>query len=373
MSTPWKENWTIFGAVGAAVAASACCTVPLILVSLGVGGAWMSRLTALEPYRPLFIGLAVGLMGFAFGRSYTARQGPDCECETGIKTRSKNILLGLGALATLGLIASPWLLPAAVTADTGYAPPAASGLEEVTLRVAGMTCPSCSTTVLTALHRTEGVLEARVTYAPPQALVSYDPSRVGVDELITAITHTGYAASRADHTTAMEQDADPMTPVQLDGLRSAFNAASKDVRVLAILSPTCGECIEGHEVVRQMFTRFDSDRLSGMIVWLPMRAGDDARAATAQAGTFTDARLRLQGWDRDLEIGHAFEQTLGLTRTAWDVYLVYEPGVTWEGALPPQPSFWMHQLTEDSGADQKYCLNPMMLAREIEKRLEKTR
>lgn len=365
-----KSGWSTFGAVGAAVAASACCTAPLLLVSLGVGGAWMSTLTALEPYRPLFIALAVGLMGFAFGRSYKGQEDPACACETGMKPRTRNILLGIGALATLGLIASPWLLPGAVNATAAFQAPGQTGVQEVTLDVERMTCPSCATTVTMALNRTDGVVDAHVTYTPPQAVVQYDPSKVGVEALMTAITNTGYPAKRASES-AMKPRADPMPPVQLDELRAAFNAHPENVRVLAILSPTCGECIAGHEVMQNVFNRFESDRLSGLIVWLPMRAGDDAGAATAQAGTFIDDRLLLQGWDANREIGKAFEKTLALTRTAWDVYLIYEPGVSWDGALPPKPSYWMHQLTEDSGADQRYCLNPATLAREVEKRLVK--
>ena len=42
------------GAIGA-VLASACCILPLVLFSLGIGGAWMSNLTMLKPYQPLFI------------------------------------------------------------------------------------------------------------------------------------------------------------------------------------------------------------------------------------------------------------------------------------------------------------------------------
>lgn len=46
-----KTNWSMGAALGAGVAASACCTIPLALVSLGIGGAWIGSLTALEPYR----------------------------------------------------------------------------------------------------------------------------------------------------------------------------------------------------------------------------------------------------------------------------------------------------------------------------------
>jgi mercuric ion transport protein len=40
----------------AAILASTCCLGPLILVALGLSGAWIGNLTRLEPYRPFFIG-----------------------------------------------------------------------------------------------------------------------------------------------------------------------------------------------------------------------------------------------------------------------------------------------------------------------------
>lgn len=59
-------NTTLIGGAIAAIAASACCLGPLILISLGVGGAWISNLTMLEPYRPIFIGIALICMALAY-------------------------------------------------------------------------------------------------------------------------------------------------------------------------------------------------------------------------------------------------------------------------------------------------------------------
>ena len=39
-----------------------------------------------------------------------------------------------------------------------------------------------------------------------------------------------------------------------------------------------------------------------------------------------------------------YDQTLGLGQPAWDIYMVYSPGVRWNGTNPPKPSYWMHQL-----------------------------
>jgi mercuric ion transport protein len=37
----------------AAILASTCCLGPLVLVALGLSGAWIGNLTRLEPYRPI--------------------------------------------------------------------------------------------------------------------------------------------------------------------------------------------------------------------------------------------------------------------------------------------------------------------------------
>lgn len=62
-----------------ALLASACCVLPFVLVVLGLGGAWMSTLHALFPYRWLFIGGAALALFLAWRRLY---QTPD-DCDEG--------------------------------------------------------------------------------------------------------------------------------------------------------------------------------------------------------------------------------------------------------------------------------------------------
>ena len=63
----------------AAILASACCLGPLVLITLGVSGAWISNLTLLEPYRPVFIGVALMALFFAYRRIWR----PAAACEPG--------------------------------------------------------------------------------------------------------------------------------------------------------------------------------------------------------------------------------------------------------------------------------------------------
>ena len=88
----------MMAAVGAGVAASACCTIPLLLVSLGAGGAWISSFTALEPFRPAFIAVALGLLAFAGYREYRTTTGPECDCEVTLQDKLRRTLLVLGVV-----------------------------------------------------------------------------------------------------------------------------------------------------------------------------------------------------------------------------------------------------------------------------------
>lgn len=54
----------------AAILASACCLGPLILVVLGVSGAWIGNLTKLEPYHWYFIAASVVALFFAGRRIF---------------------------------------------------------------------------------------------------------------------------------------------------------------------------------------------------------------------------------------------------------------------------------------------------------------
>ncbi len=54
------------GGIVAALGAATCCVVPFGLFLAGVSGAWIGNLTALKPYQPLFVGLAVACLGWGY-------------------------------------------------------------------------------------------------------------------------------------------------------------------------------------------------------------------------------------------------------------------------------------------------------------------
>lgn len=71
-----KARMIAAGGFVGAIAASTCCIVPLILFSLGISGAWVGNLTALEPYKPIFIVITLAFLGYGYWMVY--RKPKDC-------------------------------------------------------------------------------------------------------------------------------------------------------------------------------------------------------------------------------------------------------------------------------------------------------
>jgi mercuric ion transport protein len=108
-----KGNGFLIAGILSAIGASICCVGPLVLLALGVSGAWIGSLTALEPYRPIFIGLTLLFLGFAFYRLYLARPAcsPESACANPHTLNRQRLGFWIVTVLVLGLIAVPWFAP----------------------------------------------------------------------------------------------------------------------------------------------------------------------------------------------------------------------------------------------------------------------
>lgn len=71
-------SWPLIGGAAAAIGASLCCLGPLVLVTLGIGGAWIANLSALEPFRPYFLAIAGVFLFLAWKKIYRMPAAADC-------------------------------------------------------------------------------------------------------------------------------------------------------------------------------------------------------------------------------------------------------------------------------------------------------
>ncbi|MEO3427336.1 mercuric transporter MerT family protein [Pelagibius sp. CAU 1746] len=100
-----RPGWFAAGGVVGAALASACCILPLALLFLGVSGAWIGNLTALQPFKPYFAIVALVFVGLGFRQVYF-RTAPDCAAGTRcVRPRSSVIVKSALWIATL-LVAS---------------------------------------------------------------------------------------------------------------------------------------------------------------------------------------------------------------------------------------------------------------------------
>lgn len=103
-------GWLAGGSLLAALGVTSCCVLPLALVLAGVSGAWIGTLTALEPYKPIFAVIAIGLIGLGFWQVYGRRT--KCDDRQGGRTVSSlTVQMALWTstmLVALALTAGVW-------------------------------------------------------------------------------------------------------------------------------------------------------------------------------------------------------------------------------------------------------------------------
>lgn len=105
---PWLASGGVAG-----VLASVCCVGPLVLVLLGIGGAWVSTLVAFTPYQPYFLAAAAVALAFAWRRIY--RPAVDCApgevCAVPAVRRGQRLAFWLVALFVVAAGVSPYAAP----------------------------------------------------------------------------------------------------------------------------------------------------------------------------------------------------------------------------------------------------------------------
>jgi mercuric ion binding protein len=198
----------------AALLASTCCLGPLVLVALGFSGAWIGNLMVLEPYRPIFIGVALVALFLAYRRIFRpihtrykrANRARSARCRRpAVFTRccSGSWLLWWWSLSvfptsrhssTDSEFAMKKLLAAFAFATVMTAPAWATP-QTVTLSVPGMTCPACPITVKHALTQVDGVTRIDMRFERREAIVTFDNAKTTVQALTQATKNAGYPSA----------------------------------------------------------------------------------------------------------------------------------------------------------------------------------
>lgn len=106
-----KTKWLLGAGILAALGSTLCCIAPLALFFLGISGAWIGNLTAMEPYKPYFLIVAIAFVTVGFWKVYKKPKAQDCEpgtfCAMPSSDRINKIMLGI----SIGVIALVLIYP----------------------------------------------------------------------------------------------------------------------------------------------------------------------------------------------------------------------------------------------------------------------
>lgn len=114
-----RQRLVAVGGILGAIAASSCCIIPLVLFSLGIGGAWIGNLTALAPYKPLFVAATAGMLGYGFYLVYwKPRQAcaDGAACTRAVPSRLVQIALWFATVLVAAAFAFDYVAPLLLSA-----------------------------------------------------------------------------------------------------------------------------------------------------------------------------------------------------------------------------------------------------------------
>lgn len=190
----------IGGSVGTAMLSSACCWLPLLLLTFGASAAGASAF--FERWRPVFIALAIGMLGLGFYFAYfrkTACAERCCARQPRRGRRLQRAMLWCSAVVVtafiffpnyIGLILDGSSHAAAANADR-FADP---DTREYVFDVSGMHCEACAFLLRNELAKLDGVVNIEVDYA--SATAHLRATNDGIEARVAeAASRLGYTAS----------------------------------------------------------------------------------------------------------------------------------------------------------------------------------
>ena len=182
-----------FLALGAAAFASLCCTGPILLATLGATS--LAGFSWLEPVRPYLSIGAVGLVGWAFWRSYRPQAAEACcSLDERVKLTRQRRTLWLAAPLVALLLAFPYIQASSMTdGQSGNAGQVEQGTAS-TWAIAEMTCTGCAAGLEASLAAQPGMLTCDVIFEDRHMQCVIDGEKLGEGAIPQLVDQLGFTA-----------------------------------------------------------------------------------------------------------------------------------------------------------------------------------
>jgi copper chaperone CopZ len=186
------------GSMLAALAASACCWLPLWLIAFGMSAGGVSAW--FEHYRWLFLGITTILLGlgfyFVYLRAPHCAPGTSCAVLSQKMQRFNRSMLWIATVFVIVSASFPKYVGFLLPKDT----PITNANDESQIKVAtfdivGMTCEACTVSLRNELVKVPGIVDLAISYQDGTAQISYETtSPPSTEELTEIVSRVGYKA-----------------------------------------------------------------------------------------------------------------------------------------------------------------------------------
>jgi len=360
----------IFLSVLTALSASMCCITPVLAIAAGTSSLATS-FHWVEPFRPYFVSASVLILGFAWFQSFNAEKEDDCNCEPKKSSffQSKKFL-ALITILSASLITFPSYSKFLFGGSSVSSVLQQSKTKKIELSVSGMTCSSCEYHIESEVKKLPGISFVKASYEKSSATVEFDEQIVKADKIIATINGTGYKVVKGQKLATLQdqtgnccangtcKDHLGMLPTtenknlkiasSTSEIQKAFNQQSGKAKFVAILSSTCGWCLQGAESVQKaVIEKMKEKDLSVIIIWTNMLKGDSQNSAYKAASLFKDPNI-VQFFDSENKFGNVVAQRLNPQgKKAWDIYMFFDKDTKWNSDFP-RPFDYAHQLSSSA-------------------------
>lgn len=192
--------WATSGAVVTAILSSACCWLPLVLITFGASAASVAGF--FETYRSYFLGASGLLLGSGFYLTYYRKErcgpGEACAVPGPRLRRFHKITLCVATIVVFAFALFPTYIGLLLGGGGPHAAEVVHG-EDGTheFRIEGMTCEACANGLQTRLAGLTGVEAAKVNYDAAIATVRLGPHG-SLEDVLTAVAFSLEPCRRQD-------------------------------------------------------------------------------------------------------------------------------------------------------------------------------
>ncbi len=186
----------ILAGIFASIGASLCCITPVLAVLASSTG-MASDFSWMEPFRPYLIGLTVLVLAYAWwDKLKPQKQGIECACDPDedgkVSFWHTKVFLALITVFSAVMISFPYWGYVFISSNKQAISIEKQNMQHVKIDIKGMTCKACEATIERVVLKTGAVSSVKASSKNKDALISFDKTKINIDEIVKAIATTGY-------------------------------------------------------------------------------------------------------------------------------------------------------------------------------------